>query len=54
MRIIFMGSGDVGCPVVGRLLASAQDELVAVVTQPARPQGRKLQLDQFLVPRIKV
>ncbi|MCX7009162.1 MAG: methionyl-tRNA formyltransferase [Kiritimatiellaeota bacterium] len=44
MRIIFMGSGDVGCPVVARLLASTQDELIAVVTQPDRPQGRKLQL----------
>ena len=44
MRIIFMGSGDVGCPVVERLLASPQDELVAVVSQPDRPQGRKLQL----------
>ncbi len=44
MRIIFMGSGEVGCPVVERLLASVQDELVAVVTQPDRPQGRKLQL----------
>ncbi len=38
-----MGSGDVGCPVVERLLAAPQDELVAVVTQPDRPQGRKLQ-----------
>jgi len=44
MRIIFMGSGDLGCPVVERLLAAPQDELVAVVTQPDRPQGRKLQL----------
>lgn len=44
MRIIFMGSGEVGCPVVERLLASPQDELVAVVSQPDRPQGRKLQL----------
>ena len=44
MRIIFMGSGEVGCPVVERLLAATQDELVAIVTQPDRPQGRKLQL----------
>ncbi len=39
-----MGSGDLGCPAVERLLASPQDEVVAVVTQPDRPQGRKLQL----------
>jgi methionyl-tRNA formyltransferase len=43
MRIIFMGSGELGCPVVERLLASPQDAVVAVVTQPDRPQGRKLQ-----------
>ena len=44
MRIIFMGSGELGCPAVEQLLLSSQDELVAVVTQPDRPQGRKLQL----------
>ena len=44
MRIIFMGSGELGCPAVEQLLSSTQDELVAVVTQPDRPQGRKLHL----------
>ena len=39
-----MGSGELGCPAVEQLLSSTQDELVAVVTQPDRPQGRKLHL----------
>lgn len=39
-----MGSGELGCPAVERLLASPQDELVAVVTQPDRPRGRHLRL----------
>lgn len=44
MRIVFMGSGELGCPAVESLLAAGRDELVAAVTQPDRPQGRKLQL----------
>ena len=43
MRIIFMGSGELGCPAIGQLLASEHDELIVAVTQPDRPQGRKLQ-----------
>lgn len=44
MHIIFMGSGELGCPVIESLLAAGRDELVTAVTQPDRPQGRKLQL----------
>jgi methionyl-tRNA formyltransferase len=44
MRIVFMGSGELGCPAIESLLAAGRDELVAAVTQPDRPQGRKLQL----------
>jgi methionyl-tRNA formyltransferase len=40
MRIIFMGSGALGCQSLRALLASDEDEVVAVVTQPDRPQGR--------------
>lgn len=39
MRIIFMGSGALGCQSLRALLAS-DDEVVAVVTQPDRPSGR--------------
>lgn len=44
MRIIFMGSAGFACPCLERLLVSSQDQVVAVVTQPDRPKGRKLEL----------
>jgi methionyl-tRNA formyltransferase len=43
MRIIFAGSPVFAVPSLERLLAS-EHRLVAVVTQPARPQGRGLTL----------
>src|SRR5262245_31950134 len=42
MRIVFMGSPEFAVPSL-EALASAQN-VVAVVTQPDRPKGRKLQL----------
>lgn len=42
MRIVFMGSAELACPCLDRLLASAEDPVVGVVTQPDRPQGRSL------------
>lgn len=44
MRIVFFGSDSIGFPLLDALLTSAEDELVAVVTQPDRPVGRKLKL----------
>lgn len=40
MRILFMGSGDLACPALSRLLDRPGDEVVAVVSQPDRPKGR--------------
>jgi len=42
MRIVFMGSGALGCPALAALLKDERDQVVAVVTQPDRPQGRSL------------
>lgn len=42
MRIVFMGSPALACPAL-ETLAAGDDEVVAVVTQPDRPQGRRLQ-----------
>ncbi len=39
-RIIFMGAGDIGLPVLRWLLSAPDVELLAVVTQPDRPAGR--------------
>ncbi len=42
MRVVFFGSAPIGFPLLEALLASPSDEVVAVVTQPDRPVGRKL------------
>jgi methionyl-tRNA formyltransferase len=44
MRVVFFGSASIGFPLLEALLASAGDEVAAVVTQPDRPAGRKQQL----------
>lgn len=44
MRIIFMGSAELACPCLDRLLANPSDQVVGVVTQPDRPKGRALQV----------
>ena len=40
MRVVFFGSPDYALPTFRLLLASPEVEVVAVVTQPARPRGR--------------
>ncbi|HOW98192.1 MAG TPA: methionyl-tRNA formyltransferase [Kiritimatiellia bacterium] len=44
MRILFMGSGSVACPALRELAARREDAVVAVVTQPDRPSGRRREL----------
>jgi len=44
MRIIFMGSAETACPCLDRLLANPADQVVGVVSQPDRPQGRSLRM----------
>jgi methionyl-tRNA formyltransferase len=39
MRVVFMGTGDIGLPVL-RWLTQSPHDLVGVVTQPDRPVGR--------------
>ena len=40
MRVVFIGTGDIGVPTLRALLDSRAHELVAVVTQPDKPVGR--------------
>ena len=40
MRIVFIGTGEIGVPTLRALLNSAH-ELVAVLTQPDKPVGRE-------------
>lgn len=44
IRTVFMGTAEIAQPVLHALSASAAVEMVAVVSQPDRPKGRKLQL----------
>lgn len=39
-----MGSGSIAEPTLEALLASRRDDVAAVVTQPDRPRGRRLQI----------
>ena len=40
MRIVFIGTGGIGLPVLRWLLQSREHELIGVVTQPDKPAGR--------------
>lgn len=44
MRIVFIGTGDIGLPTFRWLLTVPTFEVLAVVTQPDRPAGRRLEL----------
>ena len=46
MRVVFIGTGDIGIPTLHSLLDSKEHELLAVVTQPDKPAGR----DQKITP----
>ena len=52
MRVVFFGSASIGFPLLDALLASSVDEVVAVVTQPDRPVGRKLKLTACPVKKV--
>jgi methionyl-tRNA formyltransferase len=49
MRIIFIGTGEIGVPTLKAMLES-EHELVGVVTQPDKPVGRAQRLES---PAIK-
>ena len=44
MRIIFIGTGEIGLPALQALAKSTEHQLLAVVTQPDKPVGRQLKL----------
>jgi methionyl-tRNA formyltransferase len=44
MRILFMGTGEIGLPTLRALLRSPVHELIGVVTQPDKPVGREQQI----------
>jgi methionyl-tRNA formyltransferase len=44
MRIIFIGTGEIGLPALQALVKSPEHSVLAVVTQPDKPVGRQLKL----------
>jgi methionyl-tRNA formyltransferase len=50
MRIVFIGTGEIGVPVLRSLLNSQKHQLVGVVTQPDKPTGREQRIE---APAIK-
>jgi methionyl-tRNA formyltransferase len=52
MRIIFMGTGDIASPSLRFLLDAPGYEVLAAVTQPDKPAGRKLELRPSGIKRL--
>src|SRR5213592_595258 len=45
MRIVFIGTGEIGVPTLQALQKSAEHELKAVITQPDKPVGRSQRIE---------
>src|SRR5438067_1028464 len=45
MRVLFIGTGEIGVPVLRWLLESEEHELIGVVTQPDKPVGREQRIE---------
>src|SRR6267142_1291589 len=45
MRIVFIGTGEIGVPTLRFLLNSKEHELVGVLTQPDKPVGREQRIE---------
>lgn len=45
MRVVFIGTGEIGLPVLEWLRASSEHQLVGVVTQPDKPVGRAQRIE---------
>ncbi len=57
MRLVYIGSGDIGLPTLHALLAArdgGRHELLAVVTQPDKPAGRHQVLQASLIKALAV
>lgn len=49
MRLVFIGTGEIGLPVFRNLLADRQHEIVGLVTQPDKPVGRQQKLQSSAI-----
>ena len=46
LRLVFLATGPLAVPAIQPIAAAGRDQLLAVVTQPPRPAGRRRQLTQ--------
>ena len=51
MRIVFIGTGEIGVPTLQALLRSSEHRLTGVVTQPDKPAGRTQQIEPTPIKR---
>ncbi len=54
LKVVFMGTAELACASLRALMASADLQVVAVVTQPDRPKGRDLKLQASPVKDLAV
>ena len=54
LRIVFMGTAELAGPILRALNAQPDFEIIAVVTQPDRPQGRNLAVQGSPVKQVAV
>src|SRR6478672_11723417 len=45
MRVLFIGTGEIGVPVLRWLMESREHQLVGIVTQPDKPVGREQRIE---------
>jgi len=54
MRVVFMGTGEIGVPAFRWLLDAPEYEVVAAVTQPDKPVGRRQELQASAIKQLAV
>jgi methionyl-tRNA formyltransferase len=54
MRILFIGTGDIGVPTLSELLRSPDHHLIGVVTQPDKPAGRHQELQASPIKQLAI
>ena len=54
MRIVFIGTGEIGVPTLQALVRSSEHRLTGVVTQPDKPVGRTQQIEPPPIKRALV
>jgi methionyl-tRNA formyltransferase len=52
MRLIFIGTGDIGLPTLQMLLTSNEHHVLAAVTQPDKPVGRRQELQASAIKQL--